>query len=181
METLKQEFYAPLGRLTMAFSALESSLAWFIGELLGGDEFIRGLFESQLSFQRLLNVADGTYSHKVADTALIERWQSLQSALAVCEEKRNTVTHSSWGIWWEEPDVYVSQEKTRIKRGKGIHRYKVKASVDDINNIATDIENTNLELMNLVIETNKKGFIHTFDEHLEIVAKIESKPAHSTE
>jgi len=176
MEKLRQELHAPLGRLTMVFSALENSLSWLIGELLGGDDIIRDLLGSQLPFQRLLNVADGTYRHKVSDAVLIERWNSLQGTIAACEEKRNTVTHSSWGIWWkDQPNIYVSQEKTRIKRGKGLLTSKIRASADEITRIAVHIEETNLKLIDLLIETNKKGFIHTFDEHLKMIEKGKSK------
>lgn len=177
MEKLRQELHAPLGRLTMAFSALEHSLSWLIGELLGGDYIVRDLLTSQLSFQRLLNVADGTYRHKVTDAALIGHWNSLQGTIAACEERRNAVTHSSWGIWWEDQtNIYVSQEKTRIKRGKGLLRSKILASAAEISQIAVHIEETNLELIDLLIETNKKGFIHIFDEHLKVIETEKSCP-----
>ncbi len=171
MDRLREQLHAPLGRLTMAFSALEGSLRWFLSELSGADAFVGSLF-SLLPFARLVDAADVTYRRRVPDQDLVGRWESLRKEVTARENERNTFMHSSWGIWWDDwPHVSLSRMKVRVKAGRGVTQSEVPASVDEITEVAVAIEQTNEALIGLLIETSKRGFIDAFGKHPATASK----------
>lgn len=166
----------------MAFSALEDTLGWLMGELLGGDNEVRHIIASQASFARLLQITDGLYRKTVTDAALLGKWDALVPQIAGAEEKRNRITHSTWGIWWEEwPNLLVSQEKNAVRRHRGLQASKEKASPECVMEVAEEIEQVNLGLIVFLIETNKNGFIHTFDHHLKTIEENPNKEPEATQ
>lgn len=163
----------------MAFSALEDTLGWLMGEILGGDDEVRNIISSQASFARLLSITDGLYRKKVTDPALVAKWDALVPRISGAEQKRNRVTHSTWGIWWEErPNVFVSQERNTIRGRRGLQASKEKASPQHVTGVAEEIEQVNLDVIDFLIETNRKGFIRTFDHRLKT---IEGNPNNTSE
>ena len=164
MKELREEFHRPLGRLTMAFSSLENSVAWLVAEMLGADSDVRSILESQISFAKQLSILDGLYRLRVTDDELLKVWDQLVARLNKSEEMRNTMVHSTWGIWWEDSDaISISRQKNSIKRKKGLRTTKEKADPGEIDRVAESIEETNEDLIQLLIDTSRAGYITTFD------------------
>ena len=135
---LSNDFLAEIGRITVHFALLERALVHLTHVLLALPENIARTVTSELSFRGLQHLASSLVKEK--HPAMFEDFMQLLKLVGQAEDKRNRITHSSWGM-----SVTASAKEQKVVRTKftakhrGLRLGREELTVNDLRSIASNI------------------------------------------
>ncbi len=89
------ECLVEIGRITVHFALLELALIDLTHRLLGLPERRARIITSELSFRGLQQLASSLVKERRPQE--LQRIEAILKRVAACEDKRNVVSHSTWG------------------------------------------------------------------------------------
>ena len=119
-----------IGRVTVNFAMLESSVAFLIWQLTGTEQPTAQAITAELSFRQLIALASSLYRRYdvVGDDAA--RFETILNRAVQAEERRNRITHSVWGAGKQRETV--TRIKTTAKKSVGLKHQFEQMSVSDL-------------------------------------------------
>lgn len=150
---LPDDILIALGRIAVNFAQVESLSVSFLGSLLAPQDPITGdTVTANMSFRNLVSLLSSLHRHRVDDAALQERLdEHLRRALSL-EEKRNTVTHSTWSPHPEDPTVVMRWKNTAAK-GKGLRRQAQRMTAAELHTIADELQELSADITRFMISS----------------------------
>ena len=114
-----------IGRITVAFSELDSWLNSFIWALIAPfeEQHLGQIITAELSFRQKLDLVAALFKYRCKDTAKQAELKGLIARIEKLEARRNTVQHSLWTHQSEEREQ-VTQFKITAKRKNGLTHTK---------------------------------------------------------
>lgn len=150
MTQLSNGHYRAIGRISVAFSDLETWTNAFLWQLIGDDQLVGQIVTSKASFRNALDMFSALFRHRFEDSELREKCDAVLAELSAVGVERNTIVHSTW--------LYQSmnrEEATRFKimapRKKGLSQAKQVMTPAQLEEIADGIEVANRHLSDLMI------------------------------
>ena len=136
-----------IGDITVSFALLENQIQFFIWSLLELTPRIQRIGQiitSELSFKKLRAVLISLYKETYGENDNYKRMRDLMNRAGKIEEKRNQITHSSWGAGKDIDSI--TRIKTTTKEKCGL-RFKVEyVTAHDLAKIAGDIKKLAAEI-----------------------------------
>lgn len=126
-----------IGSIAVNFALLESTVSFFVWELIGTEQKVGQIVTAEISFRTLLDIFGSIYRHKVTDTNGLAEIDTLLARCGQAEEKRNAVMHSVWAVG-HSPST-VMRFKTTAKRKRGFDFKSQEMSVNDLDAIAEEL------------------------------------------
>jgi hypothetical protein len=143
-----------IGQITANFALLELVISDFIWHLLQSDEMASRIVTSQMSFSRLVASFSSLFRIRLNDAESVEKLDKLVKKALQAEQKRNIITHSSWGS-----DVKletITRFKATVRVHKGLESQTEKTSESDLKGVADFIAEVTAEIFDLLRSTYQK-------------------------
>lgn len=135
--TIPDDHLSEIGRITANFAILESTLCRFIGALLEIDAVAGKIVTAELSFRNMVNLLDSLFKYRCADSQLVGELEKLLGGVMQVEQRRNQITHSTWGLHPETGNI--ARLKRTAKKGSGLQQQEEIMTSQDLWSIAVDI------------------------------------------
>ncbi|MBC8489357.1 MAG: hypothetical protein H8D45_25320 [Bacteroidetes bacterium] len=139
-----------IGRITVNFALLESSISMGIWKLIGaGQEQDFGkIITSELSFKNLVALFSSLFNYLVKDQSSIDQLKNLIKDAMEAEKKRNIITHSLYV--GDKKKSEVIRIKTTAKIHKGLKYQLESLTVNELNEIADFIAEVTANIQSFV-------------------------------
>jgi hypothetical protein len=164
---LGKETLSAIGRITANFAILELKLTKLIYFLLGSDEETALIVASEKSFSGLQDLAVALIikhvKNKTLDFCFVENFKELAKAVSLCEQKRNTISHSLFGFGLKPGETI--RTKYSAKRRHGLSFQREVMSLEDFENIYNSISTSAYEIDKFC------GEIKLAFDHAEVLIK----------
>jgi hypothetical protein len=146
---LSNRYLAELGRISVAFQAVEYHLRVAVSLLLSTDSAVGHIVTAQLrGFEGLLSVLDSLYCLRVGDAKRRSRLERLLKRAADAEDTRNRFIHS---VWTGQGDrrYRPHRHKITLKRGHGLrHDFQV-VPLRELRKLAVELEKIGYDAIDL--------------------------------
>jgi hypothetical protein len=133
-----------LGKVCVAFQALETDFKSAIGELVDPiDVHLGMIITAQLSFKGVLDLFEALFDHRLRDPDLQKKLGKFLGQCKAAEDRRNQIIHSQW-----LPDSIEGKGALRVKHSS---RRELKSTVEllsqsDLKEVADKFEALGREL-----------------------------------
>ena len=127
-----------LGRVAVAFSALEFRVGALLWMLISKDQRLGQVISAELSLNARMALISAIWRHRVHDDARVRNLEALLGRLDGVVSERNKLSHSYWIASLEDNDV--TRLKVTAKRGKGRRVERASVTVENIDSIAALLE-----------------------------------------
>lgn len=140
--SLSDDILVEIGKITVAFSLIELSLAEIIGRIatIGHRVHQVGvILTADMSFRHKLRVLNSLLLLAFEkDNPVFAQFAEIKPMLEKAEEQRNTVVHSVWGEGTiGESDQVVVRMKWSAKGKQGLHSDSVATSLEELRSISS--------------------------------------------
>lgn len=134
--SVSEEHCLAIGRITVAFSELDSWLSSFIWALIGpfDEQHLGQIVTAELSFRQKIDLLAALFKYRCKDIAKQLELRALLTKIAELEQKRNTIQHSLW-IRQSENAEEVIRLKITAKRKNGLIHSKKVVTVEQLDEI----------------------------------------------
>jgi len=153
------KYFTEIGSLTYYFQSMEVALALLLSSLISEDQKIGQIVSSQLSFNRLCNVLDALFRHKITDSDLVNEFEVLLSRVSKAEETRNRMLHSFYLVGEEEGEKSLTRAKITSKRGKGLKIQIEDLSIDELSSLTDEVGATFKEIVDFIARLSESGHV----------------------
>ncbi len=147
---VSDEQLTAIGRITVAFSFLENTIAFFVWELLGREQRVGQIVTAGLSFSPLVNLFGSLYRHRVSDAEKIAALETLLKKIEQAQAERNAVVHSGWAAG--DPGTTHMVRRT-AKASKGFQLQFKPMNASDLEKIAASISQVGGEVQAFAFST----------------------------
>ena len=139
-----------IGRITVAFSFLENTIAFFVWELLGREQRVGQIVTAGLSFNQLVNLFGSLYRHRVTDAEKIAALETLLKKIEQAQTERNAIVHSEWAAG---ESGTTNRVRRTARASKGFQLQFRAMDVSDLEKIATFIAEVGAEVQVFIFST----------------------------
>lgn len=126
-----------IGRITVNFALLESTVGFFAWMLLGTDQRLGQAVTAEASFRNQVALVSSLFRIRSADKSLVEGLDVVLKSALAAEERRNAITHSVWAAG--AGGRTITRIKTTAKVAKGLKHQSEQMTADDLSTIAEQI------------------------------------------
>jgi hypothetical protein len=158
MSTKLEEIYEPIGKLVVRFQFLEMLLNFLLIDLLKQDYDAGFCITSEMSFSRLVASLVTISEVRIKDVSLIEEIRKVAGQLKICEEGRNKVIHSNYGITKDG----IMRIKTTAKQRSGLKKSIYDITIQEIVDHIKEIEDANKQLREVGHKLHTRGIISSY-------------------
>ncbi len=146
---VSDRYLTAIGRITVAFQAVEFHLRVAVALLLSSDRQVGHIITAQLrGFEGLLSVLEGLYGLLVSDPKRRARLARLLKRAADAEDKRNRLIHSVWTARGDRR-YRPHRHKVTLKRGQGVrHDFQI-VSLRELSKLVVELEQIGYDAIDL--------------------------------
>jgi len=113
MISVRDEYLAAMGEVTVNFQSLEATTRMFAAGLISPDQKLGLIVTSQQSFQRLCQLLEALFRYRSTSEERLRQLTELLKRASTAEERRNSIVHSSWLT--SEPNSEGRETVARVK------------------------------------------------------------------
>ena len=137
--SVSNEILLALGRVTVNFQFLESSLSIATWTLISSDQRVGQIVTCGLSFNKLCDVFSALVQHRTTKIKVVKEVFELIKQASELEQKRNAFMHSSWATSQGRPDAGSVRIKSSMNRKKGWLLQAQDLTPEAINRVADEM------------------------------------------
>lgn len=93
---LSQDHYRAIGRISVAFSDVETWTNAFLWQLIGPDQLVGQMVTARMSFGRSLELFAALFRHRFKSPIDRARCEEHLGKLSALESRRNEILHATW-------------------------------------------------------------------------------------
>ena len=151
--TINDAHCLAIGRITVAFSELDSWLNSFIWALICPfeDQHIGQIITAEVSFSKKIDLLTALFKYRCKDTAKQKQLKDLLARVAKLEQERNAVQHSLW-LHQSENMEEVTRLKITAKRRHGLHHTKEIVTAKPLEDIVKELQTATSELASFHVD-----------------------------
>ena len=151
-----EQFYEPIGKMIVTFQDLEMSLTLLILSLVNEDPNVTMSFVAGMSFSKRIDALKSLAPFKM-NPVLCKELDDLIKKIGTCEERRNTVVHSSWMGSIDGGTVF--RHKPGTNRKKGLFGGIESAEIALVADVTAAIHDSHMALLRFAKKLTKMGVI----------------------
>ena len=151
-----EQFYEPIGKMIIAFQYLDSTLSLIFMSLVKEDPNVTMSLIAGLSFSKRLDALRALSTFKMSPY-LVNELADIIKRIGKCEDRRNTIVHSSWIGTLDGKTVF--RDKPSTSRKKGLIGGIFKAEIAEISDVTKTIQESHSALLCFAKKLTSKGII----------------------
>ena len=142
-----------IGRITVAFSDLDSWLDSFIWPLIVPfeEQHVGQIVTAELSFSKKIDLLASLFKYRCKDPVKQSELKALLACISELEHKRNTIQHSLW-IRQSENDEEATRLKFTAKRKYGLNHAKEVVTAESLNDLVEQLSKARSDLFSFQIK-----------------------------
>ncbi len=151
-----EEHLKSIGDITVSFAALESFIQYLVGSMLDANQRIGQVITIELSFKNLRALLISLYIEKHGkEDEDFKRLRELMTRAGQVEEKRNQITHSTWG--YNSDTKTITRMKATAKEKRGFRFQHENISAEDLSKFAAEIRILTGDITQYHFDLSRKG------------------------
>lgn len=129
-----KEHLTAIGDIAVSFALLESSLKFFVWELISKDQMIGQIITAEIPFKGIRSLTISLFLHKFGKNQNYLKLNKLMKDASDLEQKRNQIIHCQWGAGKDKE--HITRIKTSAKERTGLKHEFETISITDLNDIS---------------------------------------------
>lgn len=127
---LSKEHSMAIGNVTAYFALIDSQLSVCIWILIDCEQKMGDIITTDLSFKQKMVLFQELYLYRNDNEEKLEKLGELVRRLSDAEERRNSITHSTWGANKNPKDI--TRIKTKISKTRKKYKSGLKYTFEDM-------------------------------------------------